>query len=378
MMNFGLSEEQELLQSSARDFLERECPPARVREIASDAAGLSGALESATAAMGWPGLLVPSSHGGLGLGALDVALVLAELGRSAAPGPFLFSSVLATWALVRAGDARQKRAWLPKLARGEAIATIAWQEEEGRFDPPSIALRARKAGRGWELRGRKLYVPYAAQADLWIVVARTASQPEKGVSLFLVERPEKGASVEEIETVDRTRRFHALELRGVRVGPDATLGRPGTTAALLDELRDLAAIALAADSLGGAERVLEMAVAYAKTREQFGRPIGSFQAVKHLAAEMVAKIEPSRSLLWYAAHTFDSNAKERGRTASMAKARLGEVYSWAANTAVQIHGGIGFTWEHDIHFWFKRAKWNELAFGDSSAHRERVAALGGY
>ena len=377
-MDFGLSEDQELLQASARDFLARECPPSRVREVASDPAGMSSALERAIAAMGWPGIVGPASFGGLGLGTFDATLLLAELGRVAAPGPFLFSSVLATTAIVRAGSAAQKRSWLTRLASGEATATIAWQEEEGRFDAPTIRLRARRTGRRFELAGRKLYVPYAAQADIWVVAARNGPHPDRGVTLFLVERPEKGVTIEEIETIDRTRRFYAVDFRSVLVGSDGVLGKPGEGAGMLEFLRDLASVAIAADSLGGAERVLEMAVAYAKTREQFGRPIGSFQAVKHLAAEMVARIEPSRSLFWYAAHAFDSLPKERSRAASMAKARLGEAYAEAANTAVQIHGGIGFTWEHDIHFWFKRAKWNELAFGDPSAHRERVACLGQY
>ncbi len=378
-MDFGLSEDQELLQASARDFLTRECPPAVVRQAAESPEGAASALDRKIAALGWTGLLVPESHGGLGLSPLDMALLLTEFGRVAAPGGFLFSAALATWALVLRGSAKQKKEWLPRLASGERTATLAWLEKSDRWDPAGIQLRARRHGSRYVLTGKKLFVPYAASSDVLVTPVRTSGgEAPSGVTLLLVERTAPGVSVRPLDSIDRTRRVHEVDFHRVEVGVEQRLGRAGDAWPTLVRLLDFGAVALAADGLGGSERVLEMAVDYSKTREQFGRPIGSFQAVKHLAAEMVADVEPARSLAWYAAYILDSAPREASRAASMAKARLSDVYAGTANRAVQIHGGIGFTWEHDIHFWFKRAKWNELAFGDATFHRERVAATSGF
>jgi len=376
-MDFGLSEEQELLAASAREFLDAECPPSVVRRAAETPAGGSDDLDRKLASMGWTGLLVPSAHGGLGLGALDAAVLSTELGRHAAPGPFLFSAVLATGAIVSAASAKQKKRWLPKLACGESSATVALLEEDDRLDPAGVQCRARRVGSAYRLRGKKLFVPYADSVDWIVVAARSAGdRGASGVTLFLVDRRTPGITIEALDGFDRTRRMSEVTLRDAEVPADHVLGKVGGGWPAIARLLDLAAVVLAADGLGGSERVLEMAVEYAKTREQFGKPIGSFQAVKHMAAEMVADIEPARSLVWYAAHAQDALPREASRAASMAKASLSDIYSRSTNRAVQMHGGIGFTWEHDIHFWFKRAKWNELAFGDPAYHRERVATLG--
>ena len=378
-MDFGLSEDQELLQQSAREFLARECPPTVVRQAAESPHGLSEGLERKITEMGWPGLLVPESEGGLGLGVLDMAILLCEFGRSAVPGPFLFSALLATAAIVKAGDRAQKKALLPKLVTGESAATLALLEEDDRIGPAGIHCRAQRSGSGYRLSGKKLFVPYAENADVLLTACRTAgSEGAAGVTLFLVDRHAPGLTVRPLETIDRTRRVSEVQLRNVEVERDHVLGRVGGGWGTLEAVLDLGAVGLAADALGGSERVFEMAVEYSKTREQFGRPIGSFQAIKHMAAEMAADIEPARSLLWYAAHAQDALPRAARRAASMAKASLCEIYSRASNRAVQMHGGIGFTWEHDLHFWFKRAKWNELAFGDPSFHRARVADLCGF
>jgi alkylation response protein AidB-like acyl-CoA dehydrogenase len=376
-MEFGLSDDQEVLQRSAREFLAAECPPAVVRQAAENADGVSRALEQKLAEMGWTGVLVPTAHGGLGLSVFEAVLLAIEIGRHAAPGPFLFSSILATAAIIAAGNRAQKKRWLPHLASGERTATVALFEEDDRLDPAGVRCGARRFGSSHRLRGRKLFVPYAASAD-WIVVAARSSgkDGEAGVSLFLVDRDAPGLSIEPLASFDRTRRFYELTFRDVDVPADQALGPIGAAWSTIARLHDFGALVLAADGLGGSERVLEMAVAYSKTREQFGRAIGSFQAIKHIAAEMVADIEPARSLVWYAGYAQDASVREAARAASMAKASLSEIYARSANRAVQMHGGIGFTWEHDIHFWFKRAKWNELAFGDAAYHRERVAALG--
>ncbi len=374
-MDFGLSEEQELLQRSAREFLARECPPAFVRQVAADEEGFPRALYGRMAELGWMGLIVPESHGGAGLALLDLALLMEELGRAVVPGPFFSSAVLATVTLVHGASRAQKKAWLPRLAAGDALATVAFVEESDRLDAAGITARARKARGAYRLSGRKMFVTDAHVADVLIAAFRTSGRNEEGVTLFLVPRDTPGVVVKPLQSVDLTRRLMEVDFCDVELPATAVLGSEGKGWRTLAKMIDAAAVCLAADSLGGAQKALEMAVEYSKVREQFGRPIGSFQAVKHMAAEMVSEIEPARSLVWYAAYAYDALPREASKAAAMAKACLSDLYSRTTNRAVQIHGGIGFTWEHDIHFWFKRAKWNELAFGDATYHRERLAAL---
>ncbi len=373
-MDFGLSEEQELMRSSAREFLSQECPAAFVRDLYDDTDGFSPELHRKMAEMGWTGLLVPEAHGGLGLGMLDMAVVLEEIGRVVVPGPFLFSAVLTTLALIQGGTAAQKKAWLPRFASGEAIGTLAFLEEGDRLDAEGVSLKAEKTSNGYTLSGTKMFVPFAAVADVLLVVART----EEGVSLLLVERGTPGLTIKPLDITDQTRRVYELEFKNVAVPKTALVGEEGQGWKIMSQLLDAACIALAADSLGGAQKSLEMAVDYTKIRTQFNRPIASFQAMKHMAAEMTSEIEPARSLVWYAAYAFDALPDEIPRAAALAKICLSDVYSRTTNRAVQMHGGIGFTWEHDMHFWFKRAKWNEFAFGDATYHRERLAQLEGF
>ena len=378
MIDFGLSDEQEALQRSAREFLARECPPALVRETATSDDGVPRDLYRKMAELGWMGLIVPEKENGLGLGALELALVLEELGRVAAPGPFLATQLVIA-ALVRAGTAAQRGAWLPRLLAGEAFGSLAHLEETDRHEPGGIQARAKKTRDGYVLSGTKLFVPEAQAADVFLVAARTkAGSAATGVSLFLVERGARGLRVKPQQHVDVTRRFGEVVLKDVAVPRAALLGTEGQGWPVLARLLDLAAIGIAADSLGGAQRAIEMAVDYSKVREQFGRKIGSFQALKHIAAEMVADVEPSRSLVWYAAYAWDHRPREAARAAAMAKASLSEVYSRTARRSVEMHGGIGFTWEFDLQLWFKRAHTNEIAFGDPAFHRERVAQLAGY
>jgi len=415
-MDFGLSEEQELVQRSARELLAAECPPAVVRaatqavsdsisDSASAANSFPHGLYRKLADLGWFAILVPETFGGSGGSMLDAALLCEEAGRAALPGPFLATAVLAPIALARGGSAAQKRTWLPRLATGDAVGTVAIAEKTDRYDPEGIGARARPARDGYRLSGTKMFVPDAHVADFVVVAARLGTptatagkslragrrghpvrdghpgdgRPARdhaaGVSLFLVERDTPGVTVRPLETIDRTRKVCEIVLDDVAVPASALVGRPGGAWPLVRQLLDAGAVGIAADSLGGAERVLEMSVEYARVREQFGRPIGSFQAIKHLVAEMVSEIEPARSLVWYAAHAFDARPRERSRAASIAKARLADVYARTAVRALQIHGGIGFTWEHDIHWWLKRAKWNEAAFGDGMFHRAQIACI---
>ena len=377
-MDFSLSAEQELLQNTAREFLSQECPPGLVRELYDDPKGFSPELHRKTAELGWTGLLIPEAHGGLGLGMLDMAVLLEEIGRAVVPGPFVFSSVLTTLGLVQAGSPAQRETWLPRLAAGQAIGTLAFLEADDRLDARGVRLKAKKTKHGYVLSGTKMFVPFAEVADVLLVVARTSGKAEQGVSLFLVERQAPGLSLTPLDIVDQTRRVYRAEFQQVAVPKTALVGKKDKGWKIVARLLDAACVALAADSLGGAQKALDLAVAYTKTRTQFNRPIASFQALKHMAAEMAGDIEPARSLVWYAAYAFDALPAEAARAAALAKARLSDVYARTTNRAVQMHGGIGFTWEHDMHFWFKRAKWNEFAFGDATYHRERLAQLEGF
>jgi alkylation response protein AidB-like acyl-CoA dehydrogenase len=373
-MDFGLTEEQEQLKTGARDFLAKECPSAVVRKAMAEESGLAPDLYKKIAELGWPGMIVPEEFGGLGLGMMDLAILLEECGYGAMPGPFAFSAGIAASALKLGGSADQCRRWLPELAAGNLTGTVAIVEEADSFDPADIALAAARDGTGYALTGVKLFVPYAHAADFIVVAARSGPGPE-GVEFFVVEGGAPGLTTRILQNVDQTRRVCEVKFDGVKVPAESRLEK---SAGLLERMLDVGAVVIAADSLGGSERALEMAVEYSKVREQFGRPIGSFQALQHLAAELVAALEPARSLLWYAAYGQDAALEDASRAASMAKARLCQVYSRTADQSVLMHGGIGFTWEHDIHLWFKRSRFNDPFYGDPVFHRDRVATLSGY
>jgi alkylation response protein AidB-like acyl-CoA dehydrogenase len=377
-MDFGLSEEQELLQRSARDFLARECPTALVRELMRSEDGFARSFHEKLAGMGWTGLIIPDAFGGLGLSMLDLAVLSEEMGRVVMPGPFFSSSVLAAVTLINSSATALKKEWLPRVASGEAVGTLAFVEASDRLDAEGIVTRASKTRTGYRLNGTKMFVLDAHIADFLVVAARTRGQGDSGICLFLVPRGTPGVTIQPLHNVDQTRRPCEVVLRNVDVPLSGRVADDAKGGKILSRVIDAACVVLAADSLGGAQRALEMAVEYSKVREQFGRPIGSFQAVKHICAEMVSEIEPSRSLVWYAAYAYDNEMRNASPAASMAKARLSDVYPRTANRAVQIHGGIGFTWEHDMHLWFKRAKWNEGAYGDATYHRERLANLAAF
>jgi len=370
-MDFGLSGEQQQLKDSAREFLNGECSTAEVRKAMASEDGRLAGLEGEIAKLGWNGLIVPEKFGGSGLAMLDMAVLLEEQGYAAMPGPFLFSSVLAASALAMGGTDELNAKWLRALAEGKASGTVAIVEKSDSLRPADLETIARRDGGGLRIRGVKMFVPYANLADFIIVAAR-AGEGAGDAGLFVAETGAPGVRIKMMKNLDLTRRVAEVEFS------DAPAAALGGGAALYSRLLDIGAVAVAADSLGGAERALEMAVEYSKVREQFGKPIGSFQALKHAAAEIVSDLEPARALLWYAAYAQDSAVAEAPRVAAMAKARLSDVYSRTTDRAVLMHGGIGFTWEHDIHLWFKRSRFNESYFGSPVYHRERVAQLGGY
>lgn len=373
-MDFALSAEQQQLKDTAREFLRNECPTTRVRQVMADEEGMARDLYGEIAKLGWSGLIVPEQFGGSGLGMLDMMVLLEEGGYAAMPGPFLFSSVLAAEALRLGGSDELKARWLPALAEGKAIGTIAIVEPNDGIGPGDLAVSARKEGKEWALSGIKMLVPYANAADFVIVSARIGADLSD-VGLFLVETGAHGLRRQLLKHFDLTRRVSMVELDWVKVPASAELSGGKR---LFDRLLDIGSVAIAADSLGGVQRALEMAVEYSKVREQFGKPIGSFQALKHAAAEIVSEAEPGRALVWYAAYAQDALPREASRAAAMAKARLAEVFMRGADRAVLMHGGIGFTWDHDMHIWFKRARFNESYFGSPVLHRERVAILSGY
>ncbi|MGH7319799.1 MAG: acyl-CoA dehydrogenase family protein [Candidatus Rokuibacteriota bacterium] len=379
-MDFGFSHEQELLRQTARSFLDKECASAFVRRMMDDPQGTTDEFWQKLAELGWLGLIYPEAYGGVGLGFVDLTVVLEEMGRVVMPGPYFSTVLLGGLTLLEAGSEAQKSEWLPRIAAGQARATLALTEESARWDAAGVQLAARPTGSGeYVLSGTKLFVPDAHTADLLIVAARTAKPPKEdphyGVSLFLVPAHAKGVQATQLPTMDQTRKLYDVTLRRVQVGAEARLGPLHQGWALLARVLERATVALCAEMCGGAQKILEMSTEYAKVRVAFGKPIGTYQAVKHKCADMLVAVENAKSVTYYAAWAADERVPEAGLAASMAKAYVSDAYRKAAGDGIQIHGGIGFTWEHDLHLYFKRAKGSEVTFGDATFHRERVAQL---
>ena len=362
-MDFGLSDDQLLLKETVRRFLESECPTPRVRAIMESETGHDPGLWQGLADLGVPGLAIPTTHGGSGLEVLELALAAEEFGWACTPGPFL-ACAMAAAALVAGGDADAQARWLPPLAAGRAIVTLALAEDGGVWDAARIATRAR----GGRLDGRKSLVPAASIADAIVV----AAQDDDGPGLWLVERGAPGVEVAPLRGTDMTRRLAAVGF-GNAPGTKVAAGR-----AAIDRARDTGLVLLAADAYGGARRCLDMTVRYALSREQFGQPIGAFQGVKHQLADLAADLEPALSLWWYAAHAQDHIPERAERHAALAKAHLTDLYDRAARVATELHGGIGFTWEYDLHLWFRRAVFDRSFLGDAESHRLRAADLAGW
>ena len=362
-MDFGLSQDQVLLKDTIRRWLDAECPTTRVRAVMESETGHDPALWRGLAELGVTGLQVPPAHGGAGLELLDVALAAEELGWAAAPGPFL-ASALATVALLESSDAEAHRRWLPPIAAGEVVATFALGEANEVWDADGVQTRAR----GGELCGETPLVPYGAMADVLVVAARD----DDGPGLWLVERGAKGMTAQTLNGVDLTRRLASVTFAGTPAVKIAA-GR-----AAIDRTRDAGCVLVAADAYGGARRCIDMTAKYALTREQFGQPIGAFQGVKHQLADLVAEVEPTCALWWYAAHAFDQIRDESERHAALAKAHLTDLYDRATRVCTELHGGIGFTWEYDLHLWFRRAIFDRSFLGTAELHRLRAADLAGW
>ena len=376
-MDFGFNQEQELLRATARKFFESECTSEFVRARMAEPAGVTDEFWKKLAEQGWLGLIYPEEFDGTGLGFVDLTVLMEEMGRAVMPGPFFSTVLLGGLAILEAGSAAQKKEWLSKISAGQAKTTLAFTEPNARWDAAGVTVTARESGGKFTLTGTKLFVLDAHLADVIVVVARTreGKRPEEGLSMFLVPKGAKGLEVKLLPTMDQTRKLCEVTFNDVAVGADALLGAKDQAWAPLSRVLDRATVALCAESCGGAQRVLDMTTDYAKIRVAFGKPIGSYQGVKHRAADMLVEVENAKSLTYYAAWAVDENVPEAPLAASMAKAYVSDAYRRTAGAGIQLHGGIGFTWEHDLHLYFKRAKASEFTFGDSSYHRERVAQL---
>jgi alkylation response protein AidB-like acyl-CoA dehydrogenase len=366
-MDVRLSDEQEELRRSARVLLERECPMQLVRAAMDDARAAESLWER-MAELGWMGLPFAREYGGAGLGWVDLAVLIEEMGRVLAPGPFFASMALAGPVVALAGDEPQRRRWLPGLASGARRATLALLEEVERWDAEGVRLPAERRAGAFVLSGRKRFVLEAECCD-WIVVAARDTRSGE-VVLLVVDRRAPGVSVRASASLDATRRLAEVRFDGASVPEDALLA---AGAAALARALDHAKVALCAEMVGAAARVLEASVAYARTREQFGRPIGSFQAIQHRCADMLVALEGARSATWYAAWAVSEGTPEAAEAAAAAKAWTSDACAKIAGDGIQIHGGQGFTWEQDLHLYYRRAKVSERWFGDAVWNRELVA-----
>ncbi|MEZ5137081.1 MAG: acyl-CoA dehydrogenase family protein [Acidimicrobiales bacterium] len=366
-MNFAFSEEQEELRNVVRQFLEAKSPESAVRELMETESGYDPEVWSQMGEqLGLQSLIVPEDFGGQGYSYVELIVVLEEMGKVLLCAPYFSTVVLGANTLIHSGDDAAKAAHLPGIASGETIATLAFTEPNGRWDESGIEATATNDGGTWKISGTKMFVIDGHTANLVLVAARTGA----GVSIFAVDGDAAGLTRTPLATMDQTRKQAKLEFDGVE---GTLIGTDGGGWDILSTVLDLAAVGLAAEQVGGAQQCLDMSVEYAKVRVQFGRPIGSFQAIKHKCADMLLEVESAKSAAYYAGWCAAEMNDELPSVASLAKAYCSEAYFHAAAENIQIHGGIGFTWEHPAHLYFKRAKSSELLFGDPTYHRELLA-----
>jgi alkylation response protein AidB-like acyl-CoA dehydrogenase len=363
-MQFGLTETQQTLKNTARKFLAAECPLAEVRKQMETETAFDSALWGKIAEQGWTGIVFPEEYGGFGMGMVEMAATLEEMGRALLPGPFSSTVLLAGSLLEAAGNDSQKQKYLSAVCRGEAKATLALLEDSASWSPDAVQMKAS----GLTLNGRKLFVPDAAVADFVIVAARM----DGDLALFLVPSNARGLRITNLPAMDATRKLYEVTFDSV---PAELLAQGGSARKALDRTLDIATVGLVAEMTGGMQRLLEITVEYAKTRKQFGRAIGEFQAVQHQCADMLVYTESSRSAAYYAAYAIQEGIPEARLAVSVAKAYASDAYREVGNRAIQVHGGMGFTWENDAHLFYRRAKASELAYGDAAFHRERIAKL---
>lgn len=374
-MNFGLTEEQEFLKDAARKFLEAQCPPSFVRQMMEDETAHSPAFWGKLAEIGWLGLVYPEEYGGQGGGLMEMVVVAEEIGRAVMPGPFFSTTLLGGLPILAGGKEEIKQEVLPRVAEGNRLLTLAFMEPNGRMDPGGIEALAERRGEDFVLNGVKLFVPDAHVADQWVVAARTSRRAgrDRGITLFLLDRETPGLTCAQLKTVDMTRRLCEISLEGVRVSGDRIIGEVDEGWHLTRKALDQALVAYCAEAVGLSEKTLQMFLAYSKERVQYGQPIGAFQALQHRCADMLVQVEEARSLTYYAAWAVAEDVPEAPTAVAMASACCGETARKVTSEGIQLHGGIGFTWEHDAHLYHRRGIAAELNFGTPSYHREVVA-----
>jgi alkylation response protein AidB-like acyl-CoA dehydrogenase len=370
-MDFELNETQKLFQRSARELFAQECPPQLVREMIEKNEPYSDVIWNKLVEQGWTGLTFSEDDGGLGLSMVEMAIAFEEMGRALTPGAFLSTVALAGSLIERACSAEYRTARLQAISEGRLKATIALLEKDASWNVDAVKLTASATANGITLNGTKLFVSDASVADCII----TAARAESGLVLAFVDRNAGGITISQMPALDATRFLYSVEFKNVVVSAEDVVSNNENARAALEYALDVATLAVAAEMVGGMQLLLEASVEYAKTRKQFGKPIGQFQAVQHHCANMLLMSESARSAVYYAAWLMGNDPKQASLAVSMAKAFASDSYREVGNLAVQVHGGIGFTWDESIHFYYKRAKASELMFGDGIYHRERIARL---
>lgn len=372
-MDFDFSEEQGMLRDVAREFLTEQCSPEQARKMFDDPRGYDPKAYRQMAELGLLGLPFAEEYGGAGLGMVDLAVVLEEMGRVAYPGPYFAGVVLAGGAIAASGDERAMARYLPGIATGELTASLAFLESSIDWGPGAIKLRAVADGDGYRLNGIKRLVPFGAAVDTIVVVAREGEgNGADGITLLAVPRETAGLTIEPNESLDMNEKIATLHFDNVQVSSDNLIGAAGAGWPAVEAALWRAQVAAAAEMLGASRKALEMSVDYAKVREQFGQPIGSFQAIKHRLSEMLEAAENATAAVYYAAWALDADAPDATLAASVAKSTLNEASRMITGEAIQVHGGIGYTWEYDLHLYWKRAKHLEPLYGDTAYHRERA------
>jgi alkylation response protein AidB-like acyl-CoA dehydrogenase len=371
-VNFAFTEDQDSLRDVVRSFMDAKSTEEDVRTLMDTESGYDTAVWAQMGGeLGLQGLHIPEQFGGQGYGFVELAIVFEEMGRKLLCAPYFATVALAANAILNAGTDAEKGALLPGIASGETIGALAFTEANGRWDADGITMVAKGSGSDWTLDGEKMFVIDGHNADLIVVVARTeGTSGEDGISFFTVAGDAAGLTRTPLATMDQTRKQARLEFKGVKATP---LGAPGAGWAALSKTLDQAAVCLSNEMVGGAQFVLDMSVEYAKVRVQFGRPIGSFQAIKHKCADMLLEVESAKSAAYYSAWAAAEDNEELPVVASLSKAYCSDAYFHATAENIQIHGGIGFTWEHPAHLYFKRAKSSEILLGDATYHRELLA-----
>ncbi|MEX1195706.1 MAG: acyl-CoA dehydrogenase family protein [Dehalococcoidia bacterium] len=373
-MDLGLDEQQEMLKNFARDFLEKECPESVVRAMEEDEKGYTPELWKKMAEQGWMGLIIPDQYGGAGMTLCELVVLLEEFGRALVPGPFISTVVLGAVPIMEAGTDAQKQEYLPKIANGELIMTMALTEPSAKWTADGVALAAKKEGSDYVLNGTKLFVPDAHVSDAMIVVARAGGKGEDGITCFIVDSKTPGIKFEVLKTIAADKQCE-VTFENVKVPAANVLGQEGKGWELVDKVSKIATVAACAYLVGLSQMDFDVTLNYAKERVQFGRPIGSFQAIQHKLADAVIDVDGSRFITYKAAWSLTEGEPDADLMVSMAKAWASDASRRVVAHGQQIHGGIGFTKEYKIQLYFRRQKWQELMWGDADYHREKVAQL---